>query len=147
MANPALDALLDTLEAPQRAAIATLKLALDCYNNADGTGLFTGMERYAVLSGRVEICAAQANSLTRFWALLLKRMQWGVPPKAVDGRVLDVLSAPDVADVLRSLAEETASLISLARMAHDADKSARRALREAAQTAGEPLPNDPVDFS
>jgi hypothetical protein len=92
--------------------------------------LFAGVERYNVLTSRVEICAVQADSLPRFWALLLKRMLWLVPAKAFDDRVVAAISAPDARDVLRVLATETASVITLARMAHDEGKAARRADRE-----------------
>lgn len=91
--------------------------------------MFAGAERYNVLAGRVEICAVQADSLPRFWALLLRRMQWPVPPKYMDQQIIDALSAPDGADVLRTLATETASIITLARMLHDRDKAARKAQR------------------
>lgn len=121
--------LLQTLSPPQQAAINLVRLSLDCFNSADGTGMFTGVERYNVLAGRVEISAVQADSLPRFWALLLKRMQWPVPPKAADARILDAISAPNDRDVLRALATETASIITLARMWHDQDKAARKALR------------------
>lgn len=107
-----------------------IKLSLDCFNSADGTGFFSGVERYAALAGRIEICAVQADSLPRFWALLLKRMQWPVPPKSADSRILAAIAAPDGRDVLRALATETASIITLARMMHDRDKQARRELRE-----------------
>lgn len=103
-----------------------IKLSLDCFNGAEGAGLFAGMERYNILAGRVEIVAVQADSLPRFWALLLKRMQWPVPPKAADAAIVAALSASDSADVLRTLATETASTITLARMLHDIDKKAKR---------------------
>ena len=93
--------------------------------------MFTGVGRYNALAGRVEISAVQADSLPRFWALLLRRMQWPVPPKAADHRVLAAISAPDGRDVLRALATETASIITLARMWHDQDKQGRRAIQEA----------------
>ena len=123
--------LLQTLSPPQQAAINLVHLSLDCFNSADGTGFFTGVDRYAALAGRVEICAVQADSLPRFWALLLKRMRWPVPPKAADARVLAAIAAPDGRDVLRALATETASIITLARMVHDQDKAARRAIQAA----------------
>ncbi len=91
--------------------------------------MFSGIRRYDLLAGRVEIVAVQADSLPRFWALLLRRMQWPVPPKKADERIVAVISAPGAADVLRVLATETASIITLARMLHDADKAAVRALR------------------
>lgn len=124
-----LEDLIQTLSQPQKSAIEITKLSLDCFNSADGTGLFSGVGRYAALAGRIEICAVQADTLPRFWALLLKRMQWPVPPKAADDRIVSAISAPDGRDVLRALATETASIITLARMAHDRDKQARREIR------------------
>lgn len=128
MSNP-LTELLDQMKPEQRHAIALIHLSLDCFNSADGTGLFTGVTRYAALAGRVEICAVQADSLPRFWALLLRRMQWPVPPKAADGRIVTVISAPNARAVLQVLATETASVITLARMLHDNDKQTRRELQ------------------
>ena len=106
-----------------------VRLSLDCFNSSDGTGTFTGAQRSRLLAGPRETSPVPADSLPRFWALLLKRMQWPVPPKAADARILDAISAPDARDVLRALATETASIITLARMWHDQDKSARSALR------------------
>lgn len=123
-----------------------LKLSLDCFNGADGTGLFCGVDRYAALAGRVEICAVQADSLTRFWALLLRRMQWPVPPKSADQRILDAISSPDGREVLRALATETASIITLARMWHDQDKKSKRAIQDAGRAADrEDIFNDNLD--
>lgn len=118
---------------------------MDCFNSVDGTGLFAGVQRYSVLAGRVEICAVQADSLPRFWALLLKRMQWPMPPKAMDARVLGAIAAVDARDVLRALATETASVLMLARMGHDEGKADRRAARVAADAdADMESPFDPV---
>lgn len=139
MSNQLLD-LLASLSPPQRSAIALLQLSLDCFNSYDGTGLFSGPGRYGVLAGRTEICAVQADNLPRFWALLLRRMQWPVPPKAADQRIVEALSTPNPGDVLRVLATETVSCITLARMLHDADKAVRKALwdeQQAAETMSE----------
>jgi len=124
----ALTVLIDGLSGPEKAAIEVVKLALDCFNTAEGLGLMTGVSRYQMLAGRVEICAVQANSMTAFWALLLRRMQWPVPPKKADSKIVECLSAPDEQSTLRVLATETASIISLARMLHDADKESRKEL-------------------
>lgn len=126
--------LINSLSGSQQSAIGIVRLALDCFNGADGTGLFKGVERYNVLAGRVEICAVQADSLPRFWALLLRRMQWPVPPKGADQAIVDALSVGSPSDVLRALATETASIITLARMAHDHGKAARKALRRESDT-------------
>lgn len=118
--------LIATLSPPQQAAIRITKLSLDCFNSADGEGLFTGVTRYSTLAGRIEICAAQARDLTQFWALLLRRMQWPVPQKSKDAAIVEALSAPAPRDVLKVLATETVSVITLARMIHDQEKAARR---------------------
>jgi len=131
MSNSPLQNLIETLSPPQQAAINLLKLSLDCFNAADGTGLFSGTERYNILAGRVEIVAVQADNLPRFWALLLRRMQWPVPPKWADDRIVSAISAPDGGEVLRVLATETASIITLARMLHDVDKANMKAQRRA----------------
>lgn len=118
---------------------------MDCFNSADGEGLFTGTTRYATLAGRVEICASQARDLPQFWALLLRRMQWPVPPKSKDDAIVEALSSQQPRDVLRVLATETASVITLARMMHDADKSARRAERAALNFAPDDFINDSLE--
>lgn len=118
--------MIDQLEPQQKAAINLVKLSLDCFNSADGIGMFTGVTRYNVLAGRLEICAVQADSLPKFWALLLNKMRWPIPPKSADKLILAAISADDPNAVLRCIATETPSLITLARMLHDADKAARR---------------------
>jgi hypothetical protein len=132
MSDPLQDLIL-TLSKAQQSAIQLVKLSLDCYNSADGCGMFAGVERYNVLAGRVEISAVQARDLPQFWALLLRRMQWPVPPAYADSRILSAISADDARDVLRVLSTETASIITLARMLHDKDKTARRELRQQAE--------------
>jgi hypothetical protein len=135
-----IDDLLQTLTPPQRAAVDAVRLALDIHNRADGAGLFRGVERYAILGARVEVCAVQANSMLRFWALLHRRLNWPTPPRAWDADVAALMAAPDGAEVLRTLATETVSIVTLARIAHDAGKAQRRAQREAP-----PMPDDDLD--
>lgn len=118
--------LLETLSPQQKAAINLIKLSLDCFNSADGIGMFSGVTRYNVLAGRLEICAVQADSLSKFWALLLSKMRWPIPPKNADKLIVQAINVPDGAGVLRVIATETASLITLARMLHDEDKAAKR---------------------
>jgi hypothetical protein len=124
--------LIQSLSPAQQRAIQIIKLSLDCFNSAEGEGLFTGTTRYAALAGRVEICAAQARDLAQFWALLLRRMQWPVPPRAADQAIVNAISGTEPRAVLRVLATETASVITLARMVHDQDKGAKRAMRDTA---------------
>ena len=120
--------LIDKLEPEQQSAINIIKLCLDCFNSADGMGLFSGVTRYNVLLSRLEICAVQADNLPKFWAILLKKMQWPMPPKGADSKIIDAVSVPNPDKVLRCIATETPSLITLARTLHDMDKETRRRL-------------------
>lgn len=138
--NPAV-ALLAALTQPQRDAIAIIKLALDCYNSLDGAGLFTGTLRYNVLAARAEICAVQARDLHGFWSGLLRKMQWPMPPKRADALIVSAISSSEQPAVLRSLATETVSIITLARMLHDQDKATRKALATQEREASELLPD------
>lgn len=121
--------LVDNLPQHQKDAIAIIKLALDCYNSLDGSGLFTGMERYSQLQARTEMSAVQSQSLFEFWSVLLKRMMWQLPPKSADKLITDAITGKDDRAVLNTLANDTASIISIARMLHDDDKKTRKALR------------------
>ncbi len=117
---------------------------MDCFNSVDGTGLFSGLDRYAKLGGRASLCAVQAGgNVVRFWGLLLHKMQWPTPPKRADAAIVEAIACEDGAAVLKTLAIETSSVITLARMLHDADKKARRdyhaALRAEMELPGQPL--------
>ena len=114
--------LLDTLTPQQQTAVRLIQLSLDCFNSVDGTGLFTGMTRYPVLAGRVELCAVQARNIPEFWAALLRKMRWPVPPRQYDSRIAELFQADDQPQVLRCLATEAVSIVTIARMLHSAQK-------------------------
>ena len=118
--------LVNQLSPQEQAAINIVRLSLNCFNSADGMGMFSGISRYNVLAGRLEICAVQADSLPKFWSLLLNKMRWPMPPKSADRQILQAIKAADGNGVLRVIATETASIITLARMLHDEDKAAKR---------------------
>lgn len=83
-----------------------------------------------MLQARVEIASVQARSLFDFWSILLRRMQWPLPPKKADDLIVSALSGHDDHQVLASLSKDTASIISIARMLHDQDKATAKALRD-----------------
>ena len=102
---------------------------MDCFNSADGTGLFAGVSRYNVLAQRVPLAAIQAQDMHAFWAGLLRKMQWSVPPKRADASIIDALTVEDDRKTLKVLATETVSIITLARALHDKDKKTRKELQ------------------
>jgi len=109
--------------------VKLIKLSLDCFNSVDGTGLFTGTTRYPVLAGRVELCAVQSRNIPEFWAALLRKMRWPVPPTKFDSQIAGFFRADQQGDVLRCLATEAVSIVTIARMIHSAEKPKRSALQ------------------
>ena len=106
----------------EREAVQIVRTALDCFNSKDGSGLFTGVERYAVLTARTGIAAVQSVSLSQFWANLLRRMMWGVPPRKFDGQITECLTCEVPHEVIRILAMRTSAIVMLARMVHTEEK-------------------------
>lgn len=120
--------LIDSLPQSQQDAVAIIKLTLDCYNSYDGSGLFVGMHRYKVLQERLKISALSSQTLFDFWSNLLRRMMWSLPPKSADGLIAHAIAGKDDRLVLKSIFDDTPSLISIARLLHDSDKDTRKAL-------------------
>lgn len=87
--------------------------------------MFAGVERYNVLAARVSLVAVQSRDMHGFWAKLLSKMRWPLPPKKADAKIVKALNVADPAGTLRALATETISIVTIARMLHDQDKSAR----------------------
>lgn len=92
--------------------------------------MFTGVTRYNSLAQRLPLAAVQARDIHGFWAGLLRKMQWPVPPKRADAAIIDALSVGDARQTLKTLATEAVSIITLARALHDQDKKTRRELQE-----------------
>lgn len=132
-----MDDLLADLNLDERHAVALLRTALDFYNSADGTGLFAGVSRYAVLEGRVQLAAVQARTLREFWAVLCRKMLWPILPRAADETILPLLAYPAGRSVLHLLAGQTAPLLMLARYTHTEAKTERRVARTE-------IPQDPA---
>lgn len=119
-----------------------MKISLDCFNSKDGAGLFTGVERYNVLAGRLPLAAVQARDMHGFWANLMRKMRWEMPPKAADQKIAQALLVDNPAATIKALATEAVSIITIARMLHDADKETRRAIH-----AGLTGAEAPADFN
>lgn len=88
--------------------------------------MFSGINRYNALEGRLKICAVQADNIHQFWSLLLNKMRWSIHPKRFDRMVIDAISQKHGDEILKVIASETPSVITIARMLHDQEKSERR---------------------
>jgi hypothetical protein len=109
--------------------VKLIKISLDSFNSYDGTGLFAGPSRYAVLEGRVHLAAVQARSLFEWWALLLRKMMWPTPRDELAAEVMRLLQHHEAQDVLRVLSQETPAIIMLARALHDEAKHTEKGER------------------
>lgn len=107
-------------------ATAVVRLFLDFYNSGDGTGLFAGMERYSRLEPRVRMAAIASVSLREFWDRLTYTMQVPIHRGADDAVLLELLGVPPGTQlaVLRYLARDSRSIISIARLWHTTKKRA-----------------------
>lgn len=117
---------MEKLSQGEQLAVKFIRTALDIYNSKDGTGLFTGTERYQVLTARVEIAAIQARSQFELWSLLLKRLQWPPPASIHDIDVLELLQDDHAGELPSVLAKNAAATVMLARYWHTEAKKARK---------------------
>ena len=121
-----IDNLIAQLSEPEQRAVHLLKLSLDCFNSADGSGLFRGPERYSILQDRIALAAVQAQSLFDFWSRLLNKLLWASPPKEHDEAILTLLAAGDDIATIRVFADKAPSVTMLARYLHAQEKDARK---------------------
>lgn len=121
-------------------ATAIVKSFLDAYNSGDGTGLFSGMERYSRLEARLRQAAIQAPRLRNFWDRLVSAMQVPIHGGDGDAKLLGLLTvSPGLQQqVLRVLVDDYRSVVSLARLWHTTDKqrSEEYAARAGVEQAG-----------
>ena len=120
--------LLLTLNEAEQQAVQIIRTALDCYNSKDGSGMFIGVDRYVILEERAGIAAIQSTNLTQFWANLLRRMMWGVPPRRFDEQITDCLTYDKPHEVIRVLATQISFVVMLARMIHTEEKPKSQAV-------------------
>ncbi len=128
-ANPIPTALLPIFEQTtfqEFAASALVKLLLDMYNSPDGTGIFSGMDRYEKLESRVRSAAARSFSLRRFWARLCHDLRLPIHSGGDDVTLMAFYAMPLglQQDVLALMAREYRSVVTLARAWHAMGKSA-----------------------
>lgn len=120
--------LTERLTPPERTAVKLLQLAIANYNTKDGLGLFAGPSRYNVLADRARLAAVKTTTLTRFWSALVASLKWPLTPRREDDRLLTLLAAGSDTLVLRAIANDTASLVTIARALNDADRATRKPL-------------------
>lgn len=118
----------DLLSPDERRAVTIVKLALDCYNSGEGTGLLTGKERYEALAARLATAAAASGTLRECWSQLGDLMLWPVPPVAADAALLAALTPESREQEARTLrwlqSKRVRAIVSIARQWHRTERDA-----------------------
>ena len=117
-------AIVQDLAFPEFVATVLARLFMDTYNSLSGTGLFSGMERYAMLEARLSQAAVVSPNLRQWWDRLCAIMQVPIHAGEHDLALLDLLTLPSGAQqlVLRALAKDYRSVVAIARLWHSTAK-------------------------
>jgi hypothetical protein len=109
---------------PEFVATALICFLIDVYNSLDGTGLFSGMDRYRMLESRARTAAVKSSNLRSFWANLTGGLQLPVHGGKEDEKLSLFLSLP--ADIQFAVVNEIATnhrtIITVARIWHNQTK-------------------------
>lgn len=117
--------MIDSLPKHQQIAVRLTALLIGAYNSKDGTGMFSGPERYAVLSQRMPLAAAQSSSILSFVGKCQKLMRWPAMRQDKDTALHDFVDSGDQHLVLDALATEGTAIVSIARLLAKQEKPTR----------------------
>ncbi len=130
-------------------AVAYVRLFIDIYNNAAGTGLFSGMGRYEMLDRRLETSAVKSGSLHSLWDVLTGSLDLGIHPERFDAALGSFFTLPPSVQhqVLTAMANNHRSIVSVARIWHATNK--QQSEEYVAATGGAFAPEDMItpDYS
>lgn len=105
-------------------ASAIMRQFIRGYNSKDGSGLFSGIERYRRLQERSEFHAIRTTSMYQFWGGLAHDLQVGLPLDQLGDQHAAILGMPKALAqlVLVELVSNATSAIMLARLWLEADR-------------------------
>lgn len=126
---------LQTLSFAEFVACGAVKLFIDCYNSADGSGIFVGMERYSRLEQRLSHAAAQAKTMRGLWDGLSRGLQVGIHDSKADGKLLALWALPRSIQsiAIEAMKRDYRSVVTLARHWHTQGKMQNEAYAEKAR--------------
>lgn len=109
------DDVMSLLEEPVKKAIFIIQNFIDIYSNSENLGLFSGAERYINLENRVKVVAYQSKNLSEFYSKLIDKMLVSTQRVSKDIIVIDILKMSEQDKILKALAIETSTVITVAR--------------------------------
>jgi len=146
-ATPDVAGLLETLDFPEFAVAALVRLFLDLYNALDGAGLFSGMERYQRLETRLRTAAVRSGNLRQLWNRIVGDLQVPIHSSENDVALARFFTLPPVVQrvMLRIAGHNYRAVVSIARLWH---QQMKQVSPEYALAAGLPLiEEEPVALS
>lgn len=117
-------AILEGVSFPEFVAVCLTRTFMDVYNSQEGTGLFSGMERYDRLETRLRTAAIPSPTLREWWNRMCRNLDVPIHGQAHDVALFDLLSVPlgTQQQVLKRLAADYRSVVSIARLWHTTAK-------------------------
>lgn len=131
--------LMSRLTAVEWLSSAYVRLLLDIYNHGDGTGLLSGIERYQMLSNRLQTSAARCHTLHRLWSVLAADLQLDMHPSEYDEMITSFWTLPPSVQyqMLDVMTGQHQAITTLARVWHTANKEQNFEYMKAAGRADE----------
>lgn len=125
--------LLSTVSVYEFGAAAILYEFISTFSSYDGSGLFTGSERYNRLSSRAQTAAQTCETLLQFWGKLLDSMKVSVPTADQQNKFMAKLSLfiPLEKGILSVIRQATSSTVAIARELTRGSKMSNEAYAEA----------------
>lgn len=124
-------------------SVSLVRHIIEWYGTGNGTGLFSGINRYDMLASRLRSCATRANTLRGFYDTISRDLQLGVPPIDSDILLMHYFRLPQTIQIaaIDRLSRDYTSIISIARYWQ---KEAQRMHPAYATATGLPLLDKPL---
>lgn len=121
---------------PTFVAVALARLFLDLYNASEGTGVFSGMERYERLEARLRSAAIRAVTLRGLWDRLCDSLRVPIHPSDADRALARFWALPrgTQESALAAVTREYRTVVAIARLWHS---QAKLQVAEYAEKAGQ----------
>src|SRR5574340_928533 len=105
---------------PEFAAISLIRLLIDIYNSKDGVGLFSGMDRYAMLESRAHTAAVKSSGLRSFWSNITRDLQLPIQFVKQDEDITLFFALPPAVQfaIVNQIATEYRTIVTVARVWH-----------------------------
>jgi hypothetical protein len=121
IANPVPETVVDIvrgLQFNEFAAAAFVRLLIDIYNSAEGTGLFSGMRRYEMLESRLRSAAVRSQHLRGLWAHLTRDLKLPIHGGGHDQALVTFFALPPAVQqsMIAVMLEQQRSVVTIARL-------------------------------